>query len=652
MSQLLEREQIKPKTKNQELITQAEYQKLVDNIKRIERRMRVQEAVRWLPFAILAGGIVGLIAAIASRLTPIFTTTQVLTLTLAAILICVAIMLGYAWLRPRRLLDTARRADRLLGLKSRTSTAIEGYNHPSEIGYSEFGRLQFKDAQNTLTNLKFSKAIPLKLSRNPSLADLGLIPLLLLTLFLPNPFSDQVEQKQVVQQQIQQEAHQLEQTKNQLQNSANKDDPKLQELIKQLEQTKTEIEKNDTSKESALAALDKAQQDLQQLNDTNAAAEKAAMDALAHDFKNNDLTKGAGDALSQTGPDRFDKAADQLNQAANNAAALQNNPNQADQLSQSLANDSKLFSKSDPALAQKLQQASDATKSNVVNKNPAAASQALKDLAQQLRTSGQNQQVQDQVQQAQSQLQNSEQKISQAGQQNQNGQQGQQQQQNQNGQPQAGNSNQQSNNGQMSDQSGDQSGQQGQQNSDQSGDQSGQQSSDQSGQQQGDQNGQQGQNGQQQAQNGQQQSGQNGQQQGQNGQQQGQNGQQSGQGQSQGNQQSQGGTKAGDGHIENVYANSSLVNPQNGQQVNVPGKQGSGPTNNQQVNSNQVNGNSSVPLSDAVGAYKNAASEAIDKNYVPITLKDVVKQYFNDLENGTGGSSSNSNSNNSNSNGK
>jgi hypothetical protein len=684
MSQLLEREQINNTNNNIEIVTTNDYQNLTKGVKRVEGRMRLQEAVGNLPLTISVGLIVSLIVAIVSRLTPIFTTQQVLLTTGGAIVICISANLAYAFFRRRRLLDTARRTDRILGLKERISTAIEGYTNPDSLGYHEFGRLQFNDAQVAIKNIKFNKAIPLRLPKQASLIMLVLIPLLLLALFLPNPFNAQIEHDQQVQKQIQQQAQQLEELKQQIKSDPNLDqnDPKVQDLLKQLEQAKTELDKTDTNKDDALASIDKAQQELQKLSDPNTAAEKAAMDALARDLKNNDVTKSAGDALAQASPDRFDKAAQQLSQAAQNVSSLKDNPSQANQLSQSLANDSKLFSKTDPALSKQLQQASDAIKPDNLNQNPAAASQALKDLGQQLQKSGQNQQTQEQIQQAQSQLQKSEQQInqtaqqgqpaqndqnSQQGQSGQNGQQDQSgQQSGQNGQQQDQSGQQSGQNGQQQDQSGQQSGQNSQQ-QDQSGQQSGQngqqqgqsgQQSGQNGQQQGQSGQQSGQNGQQQGQSGQQ-SGQNGQQQGQSGQQSGQNGQQQGQsgqnGQQQGNsstgnQSGQGGSKAGDGHVENVYANSSLVTNQNGQQVNIPGKQGSGPTNNQQVTSNQANGNTTVPLSDVVDAYKNAASEALDKNYVPITLKDVVKQYFNDLENGT--SSNQNNSNTSNSNGK
>jgi hypothetical protein len=110
---------------------------------------------------------------------------------------------------------------------------------------------------------------------------------------------------------------------------------------------------------------------------------------------------------------------------------------------------------------------------------------------------------------------------------------------------------------------------------------------------------------------------------------QGQQGQQSGQqGQAQLGQQSGQGNQAGQ-------------QGQNGQQVTDPGQNqgqqgdptGQGPTNSQNVNGGNPSGDASVPYSDVIDSYQQQAAQQLDKNYIPITLKDQVKQYFEDLNN-------------------
>ncbi len=606
-------------------VSDQDYKKLLDRVKKLESRMRLQEVIFFLPFALIAGGGIGLAVALVSRILPAFTWEQVLIIALAALMVALGGTLGYALFRPRPLLQTARRADRALGLKDRLSTAIEGRLNPEGVNYRYLGARQFEDTNRSLEGLKTNKSFPLRLPKKPALAGLGLIPLLVLALVIPNPNSDVVKDRQEVQKQVQQEAQKIEQLKQQIEktNPEAKNDPKLQELLKELEKAKQELLNKSDNREEAVASLQQIEQQLQKLNDPNQPAQKAAIEQLARSLQGSDLTKQAGQALSQNSPDRFDKAAEELSKAANNTDQLKKDPAQAQQLSDKLKNDAQNFKNSDPNLSQKLQQASDALKPDNLNQNPDAAKKSIQDLGKQLQQTGQDQKTQEQLQQAQAQLQKSEQSISQAGQQNKSG--------SQQNSPAGSSPTSLDNSPQSPDSAGDQ--QMGQDPS--AGDQ-------QSAEQQGSQ-GQPGQQGQpnQQGKGQQDPNGDGGTQPGQDGQpgtkgDQGQPGQ-PGSGEQPGlNGDQQKGSKAGTGHNDNFYPNPSLRTDQNGKQVNVNGKNADGPQNSKSVNGGQASGEAKVPLSDLIETYRNAASESLDKNYVPITLKDVIKKYFDDLNDGTG----------------
>jgi hypothetical protein len=79
-----------------------------------------------------------------------------------------------------------------------------------------------------------------------------------------------------------------------------------------------------------------------------------------------------------------------------------------------------------------------------------------------------------------------------------------------------------------------------------------------------------------------------------------------------------------------MYANPT-IRRDNGTQTNVSGKDGQGPTNNQTVNGGNPSGNASIPYTDVLDSYQQQAAQQLDKNYIPITLKDQIKQYFEDL---------------------
>src|SRR5438045_3019165 len=100
-------------------------QQVLALLRRVERRFRLQEAASLLPWAItVAAGAVVLLAALHRFWTGLSLDLFLLASVglVAASLLCVAL---YALFRPRDLLLTARKADRLLGLDERLSKALE-----------------------------------------------------------------------------------------------------------------------------------------------------------------------------------------------------------------------------------------------------------------------------------------------------------------------------------------------------------------------------------------------------------------------------------------------------------------------------------------------------------------------------------------------
>ena len=111
-------------------------------------------------------------------------------------------------------------------------------------------------------------------------------------------------------------------------------------------------------------------------------------------------------------------------------------------------------------------------------------------------------------------------------------------------------------------------------------------------------------------------------------------GQGQGQGQSQGQGQGQGkGSSGGSGHGNGAGNNASSQSGKQ-EQVTVPGQIGSGTSvqNQNPGNNGVVQGGSSVPYSQVVQQYNQAAHDAIDNSSIPDSQKDLVHGYFNSLE--------------------
>lgn len=107
-----------------------------------------------------------------------------------------------------------------------------------------------------------------------------------------------------------------------------------------------------------------------------------------------------------------------------------------------------------------------------------------------------------------------------------------------------------------------------------------------------------------------------------------------GQGQGQGNNQGNGSGQGGTGKGGSGGGNGAGNNQGKQEQVTVPGQIGSGASvqNQDPGNNGVVQGGSSIPYSQVVQEYAQAAHDAIDNSSIPINEKDLVQSYFNSLE--------------------
>lgn len=105
--------------------TSSALQRLTQTVNQWEQRRRWQQVNLWMPRALIValGGAV--IAAAASRLTPLLSDSHVLWLTVGLVAVALLAVLGGVMLRPRSTLKAAQRFDLRFGLRERISTALE-----------------------------------------------------------------------------------------------------------------------------------------------------------------------------------------------------------------------------------------------------------------------------------------------------------------------------------------------------------------------------------------------------------------------------------------------------------------------------------------------------------------------------------------------
>lgn len=104
---------------------QSQYETFVAFMRGWERRRRWRQTLLWLPRCLLPGMALGMLLAGFSGLRPLLTRAEVAGVAAASLGLGLALMIGLVWLRPRRAIDSARWFDQWFELQERLSTALE-----------------------------------------------------------------------------------------------------------------------------------------------------------------------------------------------------------------------------------------------------------------------------------------------------------------------------------------------------------------------------------------------------------------------------------------------------------------------------------------------------------------------------------------------
>ncbi|MFN8378308.1 MAG: hypothetical protein U0452_06505 [Anaerolineae bacterium] len=615
---------------------------LLDIVRRWDRRGRVQQSLRWVPRAALPGLAVGVMLAVIARFRPFLLPDTIAAITLLLVGAGIGMALAVIWLRSRSPIQSARRFDVLFGLDERVSTALElldGRIHTQP----ELAARQLEDARLTAREVRPRDQMPLRAGTTELLALLALSIALVLLLALHNPQSEvvalEVAQTAAEQAAIDDAVDTVRDLTEQVAADPGLNDEERQQLLQVLEDSAQTLNDPNVSPEEAFAEMGEVQAAFQQVSDLmqqrlseNARALQDASEAM-RDF----TPPGEGTNLSDV-----ERMLAQMEMMRELAEQMSGQPQPDAGAAMQNAGES-LSQSGEPNLQQagnSMQQAGDAMQQG----DQSAAQQSMNDAQDALNQAQQQQQGQQQAQQG---AQQGAQQAQQAGEQINQAQQGQQEGQQQ-GMP-----------GDQSQPS--QAGEQGQQ---------GPQGSQGQGQQgQEGQTGQQGQNqqngqgeGQSQGQTGQSQQGASGEQNG--GQQQGQGSQaESAQGDQPGSlsgtavrsegagagdnaggeaqaSESTGPVQAnnnpdglGQSEFESVYSPRRIGGPLGNDQMFLEQGAEESPVVEGEFSENP-NGATTVPYNQVFRSYADAASQNLNTGYVPLGLRDVVRNYFTALEPG------------------
>ncbi len=598
---------------------------LTGMVRRWDRWRRLRQMLLWLPLSLVPGLVIGLVLAAVSRMRPLLMPQQIAQATGVLVALGAVIFMLAVWLWRRSALKSARHFDGEFGLYKRISTALE-LSAGAIRSNDELIQRQIEDARARASAIRVREQIPLAVRSRDWLIVIALTVALALLLLLPNPQVEALRAASIQQAAIDQAADQLRQTTQDIAADPSLGNEQRQTLLEQLQNATNTLQQPNVSPQEALAAVSDVQSSLQSTAESlsqQAQADQAALQQAADALHRTGQpgTQQTGDQQSQPGTgSAMQQVTQDLNQIAQDAQSM--TPDQQQQAQQALQDAAQALQTANPDAAASLQQAAQQMQQG--NDPTQQIQQAQQQMQQQAQQADQQQQSAQQMNDAASQAQQSADQISQA----------QQADQQQSGQ-------------QPGQQSGQQQSQQQNQPGQQPGQGQGQQAGQQPGQAEAQQTGGQGAVQSQQAQVGM--PGQPGQQPGQQGVPREQPGSNSA-GDAPGSEPSQ--TDNAESPEQAQDMNNANNNPDGqgvGQYeaVNVPRRIGpqANDGNNIQLNPDASNtpvqegnysqnpdGQVTVPYDQVYGDYADAANQALDSDYVPLGLRDVVRDYFTSLE--------------------
>jgi hypothetical protein len=376
----------------------------------LERRFRLLDAARLVPWALVAALMVVLALAASMRIVGWPDLPWLGVMGVAIVLVSLCSALGFAFLRPRAAMTTALRADIRLGLDERLSTALEAAERPPTSPSASLATLrdaQLDDALHCLEGVVPSRDLPVVVNRRALVVPGVLVLLLVALLLVPSQTSQGTPS--ATNAQVAAEQQNIEVLEKAIEKSPNADDPALQKLLQELNALSQDLKEGDLTDEEALARLSDTEAELQKALDPQAPAQREALVQLSKQLaqSENSALKDASEALANDDPE---KAAEQIAKAGDGVDKM--TPDERKALAQELREARDKVASADPELAGRLNDAADALEGG----DTQAAQDALRSLADQVQHTGNNLATQKQLEQALSQIQQSKQNIASAGQ--------------------------------------------------------------------------------------------------------------------------------------------------------------------------------------------------------------------------------------------
>ncbi len=388
---------------------------LMSAVRGYDRRVRVGQTLVWFPRALIAALVIGVALAIIARLRPFLFPQTIMLITGGAVVLAIIVCLAVVWMRRRSVIASAQQLDLALNLHERVSTAlelIEGRIHSSD----ELRDLQIADAVESAAGIDPRRALSLRVHGREWLAAVALVIIFAALLILPNAQTDALNADNAQAVAIAEAEDELREITEEVARDASLGDPDRESLLESLEQSREALRQEDITAEEAFAALSDAQNRLRETAaalDAQSAAMQAALNQAADRLREvAGMQGGAGTGTS--GGEQLSQTLDQLSQMMQTMDELQRSA-AADALQQA----GQAMQQVDPTMAQQMQQSAQQLQQGNVSQAQQNAQQAGQQAQQNQQQANQQQQSANNLNQQANQAEQAAQNLAQQTQQNQ-----------------------------------------------------------------------------------------------------------------------------------------------------------------------------------------------------------------------------------------
>jgi hypothetical protein len=377
---------------------------LAPSIHSLGRRLRLRDGHRlvtcslWLP--LLAAALTLLLG----RLRPLPGYEQ---LAGAPLVLWSLIVLGYSLLRPLPPIHIARRADATLALRDRLATALEMARQRGARFDAHLIARQRQDALETIHSIDPARSFPLYWPKRRLALAAGCMTVAIALAMSPNPMDAILAERTAIAAVTEEQAQQLEEAADEIVQQASLTPAAQEALTTQLRDTADKLRANPGDRERALADLARLDESLRSQIDLQSAARQAALDGLASDLA---ATAGAENLTPSLA-----EAADLLEEMAAQASNL--SPEEREATADALEKAARRVASADAELAGDLGQLAKNIRDDKGQPgSPASTSASAQSAANRLRTAAADAALQRSLAQALNRTQGATQALAQAGQ--------------------------------------------------------------------------------------------------------------------------------------------------------------------------------------------------------------------------------------------